>query len=152
MAKNNTYRALHVVDVENEIMSGTFGLQDVELLHSAWNATVKPQAGDQYFLASGTRTKEQLAFGWRGTRPVFRDGIDGADDAIIDFLDVDFIAKRFTHVYIGSGDHKIQPKAKALIEAGVKVTIVARRKNVHHTYYTIGAEVIYLDEQWGLAA
>ena len=33
MAKNNTYRALHVVDVENEIMSGTFGLQDVELLY-----------------------------------------------------------------------------------------------------------------------
>lgn len=152
MAKNKTYRALHVVDVENEIMSGTFGLQDVVRLHNAWDATVKPHVGDQYFLATGDRTKLELAFGWQDARPVFRPGKDGADDAIVEFLDIEHIAKRYTHVFIGSGDHKIQPAAKKLIEAGVKVTIVARHKHVHHSYFTIGAEIVYLDEQWALAA
>jgi len=152
MAKTKTYRALHVVDVENEIMSGSFGLQDVQRLHSAWDATVKPNIGDQYFLATGAHTKRELAFGWQDARPVFRAGKDGADDAIIEFLDVDYVAKRFTHVNIGTGDHKLQPVAKKLIEAGVVVTIVARRKHIHHSYFTIGAKIVYLDEQWALAA
>ena len=152
MAKNKTYRALHVVDVENEIMSGSFGLQEVVRLHSAWDATVCPSVGDQYFLATGTRTKAALAFGWQDGRTAFRAGKDGADDAIVEFLDVDYVAKRFTHVFIGSGDHRIQPVAKKLIEAGVEVTIVGRRMHVHHSYFTIGARIVYLDEQWGLAA
>ncbi|CAB4547546.1 unannotated protein [freshwater metagenome] len=32
------------------------------------------------------------------------------------------------------------------------MTIVARRKHVHSSYFTIGAKIVYLDEQWALAA
>lgn len=145
-------RALHVVDVANEICSGYFYVSDVEELRNAWNDCVHPGEHDQYFLATGPGTKEALAFGWRKAAPVIRAGVDGADDAIIEYLDVDYIASRFTHVYLGSGDHKIAPRAAELVKAGVKVTIVGRRGNIHHTYYGIGAEIRFLDDHWVLAA
>ncbi|MEY4275659.1 MAG: hypothetical protein RIS26_122 [Actinomycetota bacterium] len=152
MYKNKQQRALHVVDVENEIMSGNFGVTDVVRLHTAWDATVPVGETDQFYLASGTRTKEALAFGWQNARIEFRPGKDGADDALVEYLDIAYVARQFTHVYIGSGDHKLQPSAKALIEAGVTVIVVGRRKAIHHSFYTIPVQIVYLDEGWDLAA
>lgn len=145
-------RSLHVVDVANEIRSGFFGIEDVEHLHRVWDIVVEPGNMDQYFLATGPGTAEALAFGWRNVKPVIRSGQDGADDAIIEYLDADFIASRYERVFLGTGDHKMLDAAKALIERGVEVTIVARRKTLHAGYKHIGAKIVYLDEVWGLAA
>jgi hypothetical protein len=151
--KKAPIRALHVLDVENELCTGKFCTADVEHLHRVWNAVVQPIAGDLYFLATGKRTAEAITFGWPSATKQVREGKDGADDAIIDYLDVDYIASRFNHVYLGTGDHRMQPKVKELLAAGVKVTIVGRKNHVHYSYYTLpGVEVRYLDDQWTLAA
>jgi hypothetical protein len=47
----------------------------------------------------------------------------------------------------------MQPKVKELIAAGVIVTLVGIKENIHWSYYTVkGLNFIYLDEQWVLAA
>jgi hypothetical protein len=145
-------RALHAVDVANEIKSGFFGVNDVVQLHRAWDLAVQPSDKDQYFLATGPGTAEALAFGWKDARPVVRSGADGADDAIIEYLDVEYVSSRFTKVFLGTGDHKMLDVATQLIERGVSVTIVARRGTLHQGFKSIGAEIIYLDEAWALAA
>ena len=146
-------RALHALDVENELSGGVFQTADVEHLHRVWNKVVSPGKEDLYFLATGTRTAEALTFGWPNAPKEIRAGKDGADDAIIEHLDVDYVASRFSHVYLGTGDHRMQPKAKELIAAGVKVTIVGLKENIHWSYYTVeGLEFKYLDGEWALAA
>jgi hypothetical protein len=151
--KKTPNRSFHVLDVENELSGGNFAESDVARLRRVWNIVVEPADQDLYFLATGTRTAAAIAFGWPSATKEVREGKDGADEAIIEHLDVDYVSARFDHVFLGTGDHRMQPKAKALIEAGVKVTIVGHKHNIHWSYYTVrGIEFKYLDEQWALAA
>jgi len=146
-------RALHALDVENELSGGVFGTADVEHLHRAWDLGVNPGKQDQYFLATGKRTAEAITFGWPNAAKEIREGKDGADDAIIEYLDVNYVAANFGQVFLGTGDHRMQPKVKELIAAGVSVTLVGIKENIHWSYYTVqGLNFIYLDEQWVLAA
>jgi hypothetical protein len=145
-------RSLHAVDVANEIKSGHFGVEEVSQLHRAWDIAVKPKDKDQYFLATGPGTAAALAFGWRDSHPVIRSGVDGADYAIIEFMDVEYIVSRYNRVFLGTGDNKMQPVAAELIKRGVEVTIVVRKGALHHSYFGIGAKIIYLDAAWALAA
>ena len=148
------HRSYHVLDVANEIRSGRYSSQDVLQLRKAWVATTRPAEGDQYYAATGPGTKAELAFGWPEAFREVGHGPDGADFKIISQLaDVDYISSRFDHVYLGTGDHKMAEPARALIEAGVSVTLVARRGSVHKAYRDIpGLKILYLDEQWVLAA
>ena len=148
-------RALHIVDVENEIGGREFGLADARHLHQVWKAAVPNREMDQYVVATGKSTLGEVAFGWPGAVARGRSGADGADKEIVSYLeDVDYIASRFTHVYVGTGDHFMQPVVAKLIAAGVHVTLVARKKeNVHYTFWTTaGLDMMFLDDAWDLAA
>jgi hypothetical protein len=148
-------RALHIVDVENEIGGRDFGLADARHLRNVWNATVPCGETDQYVVATGKSTLGEVAFGWPGAVHRARSGADGADMEIVNYLeDIDYIASRFTEVYVGTGDHYMQEVVGKLIEAGVHVTLVARKKeNVHHTFWTTpGLDMMFLEDSWDLAA
>ena len=66
-----------------------------------------------------------------GSLRVGRHGPDGADAALLDELrDIDWVARRYDRVIIGSGDHCFAPSTKALRSMGVLVGVVAREGSV----------------------
>ncbi len=147
-------RAYHVLDIANVIRNPFFQMDDVVRLHKVWDNCTQKGDTDQYFIATGPGTAAALCFGWPIAQKQIRAGQDGADYAIIEQLqDIDFIASRFDHVYLGTGDHIICEAAKKLVEAGVRVTIVAPRMSIHSDFYRVkGLEFTYLDDQWELVA
>lgn len=65
-------------------------------------------ANDQFYWASSQRLARN-AVGMLlapGLRILVRDGRDGADEALIDMVDVEHLAKRFERLVIASGDGK----------------------------------------------
>ncbi len=62
----------------------------------------------------------------RHGRLCVRSGPDGADLALCDELaDVDFIARRYDEVTVGSGDHEFLPSVVRLNASGVRTTVAA---------------------------
>jgi hypothetical protein len=146
-------RALHVVDAANEIGSGHFTLDEARTLRSAYTATVNLGPNDLVMAATGPGTAAELAFGWGHGLLKIRPGQNGADYAIIDYLEESLSrASSFNHLYLGTGDHEMVPVVKKWLAAGVPVTIIARRFHVHHEYFTLPVKIVYLDDQWALAS
>jgi hypothetical protein len=55
---------------------------------------------------------------------------DGADLALLDVLQHEDVAERFTHVVIGSGDHLFAEEAACLAAQQVCVTVVRRCRSL----------------------
>lgn len=150
---SNPIRALHVVDAANEIGSGHFSLDEATHLRSAWAATAPIGPEDLVMTATGPGTAAELAFGWGHGLLKIRPGHNGADYAIIDFLEDSLSrARTYNHLYLGTGDHEMIPAVKKWIAAGVPVTIIGRRRSIHHEYEALPVTIKYIDEQWALAS
>ena len=75
-------------------------------------------------MASSHLTLVNAALGWPQAHYRVRSGPDGADLALLDILRHENVAQRFTHVAIGSGDHRFAEDATRLAALGVWVTVV----------------------------
>jgi hypothetical protein len=95
--------------------------------------------------ASSHRTFENAAFGWPRVHYRAWYGPDGADLALLDVLQHENVAGRFTHVVIGSGDHLFAEEAARLADQQVWVTVVSRRGSLSSQLAREAHEVIYLD-------
>lgn len=138
-------RRLHLIDIENLAGASMPSLSQVREVQGLYGARLTFGALDQVVVASSHLTLLNAALGWPHARYRIRSGPDGADLELLDVLLCENVATRFTHVAIGSGDGIFSSAAEALTSAGLRVTVVSRRRALSWQLYRAVAEVIYLD-------
>ncbi len=138
-------RRLHLVDIENLAGSSLPGLSQVREALGLYADCLAFGAMDQVEVASSHLTLLNAAPGWPHAHYRVRSGPDGAGLALLDVLRHENVAKRFTHVAIGSGDHLFAEDAARLAAQGVWVTVVSRQRSLSRRLALAAREVIYLD-------
>jgi hypothetical protein len=138
-------RRLHVVDVENLAGDQLPSLCQVREAQGLYADCLGFGAMDQVEVASSHLTLLNAGLGWPHAHYRIRSGPDGADLALLDVLRHENIAKRFTHLAIGSGDHLFAEEVAHLAAQGVWVTVVSRRGSLSSRLALAAHEVIFLD-------
>jgi hypothetical protein len=138
-------RRLHLVDIENLAGDSLPSLRQVREAQGLYADCLAFGAMDQVEVASSHLTLLNAALGWPHAHYRIRSGPDGADLALLDVLRHENVAKRFTHVAIGSGDHLFAEAAAHLAAQGVWVTVVSRRRSLSPWLAHAAPEVIFLD-------
>ena len=138
-------RRLHLVDIENLAGDSLPSLSQVRQAHGLYIDCLALGALDQVEVASSHLTLLNAALGWPHAHYRVRSGPDGADLALLDVLRHENVARRFTHVAIGSGDHLFAEDAAQLRAKGVWVTVVARPGSLSLQLAQAACEVIFLD-------
>ena len=138
-------RRLHLVDIENLAGDSLPSLSQVCEARGLYAGCLAFGAMDQVEVASSHLTLLNAALGWPHARYRVRSGPDGADLALLDVLRHENVARRFTHVAIGSGDHLFAEEAAHLAAQGVWVTVVSRRRSLSARLALAAREVIFLD-------
>jgi hypothetical protein len=100
---------------------------------------------DQVIMASNHLALVDAALGWPHARYRVRSGPHGADLELLDVIEYENVATRFTHVVIGSGDGAFGRAVEGLSAGGVWVTVVSRRGSLSPSLARAASNVIYLD-------
>jgi hypothetical protein len=138
-------RTLHVVDIENLAGAAIPTLTRVVEVQGQYLSLLAPRADDQVVVAANHLALLNAGLGWPHARYRVRSGRDGADLELLDVLEHENVAARFTHVVIGSGDSGFVRAAVALASRGVEVTVVSRRASLaYELAIAAGGNVIYL--------
>jgi len=145
-------RALHVVDIENLVGASVPTLDRVSEVQGQYLACLRFGADDQVVLAASHLGLLNAGLGWPHARYEVRSGKDGADLALIDVLEHENVAARFSHVVIGSGDGLFGDAAGHLADRGVHITVVSRRGSLARDLARIARDVVYLDGSLTVAA
>jgi hypothetical protein len=145
-------RALHVVDIENLAGAAVPTLELVTEVQDRYLSCLAFGADDQVVLAASHLGLLNAGLGWPHARYRVRSGKDGADLELIDVLEHENVAARFSHVVIGSGDGMFGHAAQGLADRGVHITVVSRRGSLAHNLAKIARHVVYLDGPLTVAA
>jgi hypothetical protein len=138
-------RTLHVVDIENLAGAAIPTLIQVNKVQDWYLTRLGFGAADQAVLASSHLGLINAALGWPHARYKIRSGRHGADLELLDVLEHEDVASRFTHVVIGSGDGMFGRAAKSLRDRGVRVTVVSRPGSLATGLARVAQNVVYLD-------
>src|ERR1700733_9150669 len=138
-------RALHVVDIENLVGAAVPTLDLVSAVQGRYLASLAFGADDQVVLAASHLGLLNAGLGWPHARYRVRSGKDGADLELIDVLEHENVATRFSRVVIGSGDGRFGGPAASLAARGVRTTVVSRRSSLSPGLARVAGDVIYLD-------
>jgi hypothetical protein len=138
-------RRLHLVDIENLAGDPRPSISQVRQALGRYTGCLAFGAMDQVEVASSHLTLLNAALGWPHAHYRVRSGPDGADLALLDVLQHENVATRFTHVAIGSGDHLFAEEAAHLAARGVWVTVVSRQRSLSPRLALAAREVIFLD-------
>lgn len=138
-------RTLHLLDVENLVAGRVAG----DAVRTMWNEfvdTVDARWEDHSTVAVSNRnaTAAFLALPAGVRRVVGADEPDGADLALIDSVDVDWVAGRFGRVAIGSGDHIFAALAGELRHRGLEVVQVIGGGRCSTELYRVCTGHLYL--------
>src|ERR1700678_3030506 len=136
-------RRLHVVDIENLVGDPLPTLSQVHETQGLYIARLAVEA--RVGGASSHKTLLNAGLGWPRVHYRVRSGPDGADLALLDVLQHENVATRFTHVAIGSGDHLFAGAAGHLAAQGVWVTVVSRQRSLSRQLALAAREVVLLD-------
>lgn len=138
-------RTLHVVDIENLAGVAIPTLVQVNEVQDWYLTRLGFGAADQAVLASSHLGLINAALGWPHARYRVRSGRDGADLELLDVLEHEDVARRFSHVVIGSGDGVFGQVAESLRDRGVRVTVVSRPGSLAVALAKVAQQVVYLD-------
>lgn len=138
-------RALHVVDIENLAGAAVPSLAQVAEVQGQYLTCLGFGAGDQVVLAANHLALLNAGLGWPNARYRVRSGKDGADLELLDVLEHENVAARFSHVVIGSGDGGFGHAAASLAARGVQITVVSRWGSLAYELAKVAGHVIYLD-------
>lgn len=119
-------RAVHLIDAENLLGGPNAPGNAIDQLWSVYRYGIPSTPSDQYFWASSQRLARNAVgiLPAQGLRVLVRDGKDGADDALIDMVDMGHLARRYERLVIASGDGKFADVAVAARDAGLHVHLV----------------------------
>ncbi len=144
----STTRTLHLVDIEN-LAGGPYASGDeaVEVFERYLDASAW-EPGDLVYVAANPGLMEKIA--WR--LPVECNlraarGQDGADLALLAHAAPEFVARRFSRLVIGSGDHIFIERAVRARALGVGVVVVALASSVHGGWRVHGFPVLDVADQ-----
>ena len=145
-------RTLHLVDIENLAGAALPSRDQVTEVQGLYVARLAVGADDQVVMAASHRAFLNAALGWPSARYRVRSGPNGADLELLDVLQHEDVATRFTHVVIGSGDGLFSQAAASLKARDVWVTVVSRRDSLSGNLARSAVDVIYLDAPRAVAA
>lgn len=118
--------ALHLIDLENHAQGSGAGADEVAAAVARYREAIMVEPVDHVVIATGPTLAPIAVFAWPGSRFVMGHGLDGADDALIDWaVDRERIARRYEAIYIASGDHRFAELAEDLATRGVRTVAVA---------------------------
>jgi hypothetical protein len=140
-------RALHLVDIENLAGTPVPSLVQVSEVRARYLTCPGLGPGDHAVLAASHLGLLNAALGWPRARYRIRSGKDGADLELLDVLEHENAAARFSRVVIGSGDGIFAGAAVRLAALGVPVTVVSRRAGLAPGLARAAGHVIYLDSR-----
>lgn len=126
-------RAFHAIDLENQLM-GNVRADRVRAWWSTYQRTIGVRWDDHLYVALAQRnTPAFLDLPGTGIkRLIGANGPDGADHALIDAIDAQWIAQRYTHFYLVSDDKIFTTIAREVHTAGVRVIHVHAPDRQHH--------------------
>jgi hypothetical protein len=145
-------RTLHLVDIENLAGAALPSRHQVTEVQGLYVARLGFGADDQVVMAASHLAFLNAALGWPSARYRVRSGPNGADLELLDVLQHEDVAARFTHVVIGSGDGLFSQAAANLAARDVRVTVVSRRDSLSRALAGVAGDVRYLDAPRAAAA
>lgn len=145
-------RALHLVDIENLAGAAIPTKNRVAEVQARYLASLRFGVDDQVVLAANHLALMNAWLGWPHARYRVRSGKDGADLELLDVIEHENIADRFSRVVIGSGDGGFGRAAASLAARGVRITVVSRWGSLAHELAEVARDVIYLDGPMAAAA
>ena len=145
-------RTLHLVDIENLAGAALPSRDQVTEVQGLYVARLGFGADDQVVMAASHLAFLNAALGWPSARYRVRSGPNGADLELLDVLQHEDVAARFTHVVIGSGDGLFSQAAASLAARDVWVTVVSRRDSLSRALAGVTRDVRYLDAPQAAAA
>lgn len=124
-------RTMVLVDIENLIGKGRFGIADaVAVREMLWRDVDLPDDAQFTVATSAEQTLINAALGWPGSRVLYRLGADGADLCLAAVAMEERLAQRYSHVVIASGDGIFTGTAQMLRDQGAVVTVAGRAGSV----------------------
>ena len=138
-------RTLHLVDIENLAGCAIPSLDEVVDVQDRYARRLALGVDDHVVMASNHLAFVNAAVGWPHARYKVRSGPDGADRELLDVIEYENVAGRFTHVVIGSGDGGFGNAVQGLSQRGVWVTVVSRWDSLSPSLARAARDVIYLD-------
>lgn len=140
-------RTLHVVDVENLAGTALPDTNAVARLRTVYEERVDLGEHDQVVIACNHLALIDVAVGWGCDKARYRvrSGADGADLELLDVLQLEHVADRFTHVVIASGDGAFASAAATLAARGCRVTVLTRRESLSARLALSAHAVRYID-------
>jgi hypothetical protein len=145
-------RTLHLVDIENLAGAALPSRDQVTEVQGLYVARLTFGADDQVVMATSHLAFMNAALGWPSARYRVRSGPNGADLELLDVLQHEDVAARFTHVVIESGDGVFSQAAANLAARDVWVTVVSRRDSLSRALAGVTRDVRYLDAPQAAAA
>ena len=140
-------RSLHLIDIEN--LAGGPDRIDRWFRRSIdqYCSAAGPQVDDHVVVAADAsvwvRTAWDVDRAWDYR---FGRGPDGADQALLERADPDWVAGRFDRLVVGSGDHAFAPLVAEVRNRGVDAVVVARPRQLAAALRRTGATVVALPD------
>ena len=122
-------RRLVLVDVENLVGGSSASAEVVRAGQAAFMSAVPHLENDVWVWACGP-TMFKVAAGVLPHRVILGRGLDGADQALLEYLRPDVVVGRYSAVVLGSGDGRaFTPAVRALEVQGVPTDVVAPERS-----------------------
>ena len=147
-----TGRSIYLIDIENLVGASEISEEQVAQVRADVLSVAAPRPMDQFYVASSHHNKTAASFGWPSATYGFKSGEDGADFMLIKQMIEVGNAQNFDHVYVASGDGGMAWYVNHLASCGVRVTIVANHRGFSGEMRSADADVIWLDDDYALAA
>lgn len=141
-------RRFYLVDIENIVGGVPECREQVGWAREALAQAIAPRPGDHLALGLSHASFVATATNWAGPKRILppRSGRNGADHALLDVLHHENITARFSHVVLASGDGIFSESIAEIARAGVRTTIVARRRSLSRRLRVAAHEVLYLPD------
>jgi hypothetical protein len=136
---------LHAIDLENLMGTAMPRPVDVRFAYASYAIAVEPDDTDRWVLATSHTCAHKAWMAWPvNCCRLTRSGPDGADLALLRFLDVPQNLNRVERVVIGSGDGIFVDRARELRAMGAEVIVVARPGSIARALSAVADEVRFI--------
>ena len=142
------WRTVHVVDVENLIGEDhrDATVEQIRAVIEDYRQLVGARDGDLFFFGANPELKFRVMVATGSNQVRGYKGKDGADKALLDVVNGDWVVGQFDRVCVASGDHAFAPLARSLKGEGLHVTVVSRPMSVSAELYRAASEHLVLDQ------